>query len=76
MIYLSNRGTMILPAELRITYDDGTNETVRLPVEMWNLGPRFAYRVSASKRVQRVEVDPRRVLPDLQRANNSWVRTP
>ncbi|HET9683881.1 MAG TPA: hypothetical protein VFP15_07255, partial [Gemmatimonadaceae bacterium] len=70
------RGTMTLPAELRITYDDGTAESVRLPVEMWNLGPRFAYRVSSSRRVRRVEIDPRRVLPDLQRANNSWGRTP
>ena len=75
-IHLSNRGTMTLPAELRITYDDGTTETVRLPVEMWNLGPRFAYRVPSSKRVRRVEVDPRRVLPDQQRSNNSWVGTP
>jgi peptidase M1-like protein len=75
IIFLSNRGTMTLPAELRITYDDGTNESVRLPVEMWNLGPHFAYRVPSSRRVRAVQVDPRRVLPDLQRSNNSWEKT-
>jgi hypothetical protein len=76
VVHLSNRGTMTLPAELRLTYDDGTNEVVRLPVEMWNLGSHFAYHVGTSKRVRRVEVDPRGVLPDLQRANNSWDRSP
>jgi aminopeptidase N len=73
-VYVVNRGTMVMPAELRITYDDGTTDTVRIPVEMWNLGPRFAYRLPSRKRVRRVEVDPRRVLPDQDRANNVWER--
>lgn len=73
-VYVVNRGTMVMPAELRIAYDDGTADTVRLPVEMWNLGPRFAYRVPSRKRVRRVEVDPRHVLPDQDRANNVWER--
>jgi hypothetical protein len=73
-VYVVNRGTMVMPAELRATYDDGTADTVRLPVEMWNLGPRFAYRLPSRKRVRRVEVDPRHVLPDQDRTNNVWER--
>jgi hypothetical protein len=73
-VVLANRGTMVMPAELRLTYDDGTTETVRLPVEMWNLGGRFTYRLPSAKRVRRAEVDPRRVLPDLDRSNNLWQR--
>jgi hypothetical protein len=69
-VTLSNRGTMVLPAELRLTFDDGTSETVKLPVEMWNLGPRFVYHLGSKKLVRRAEVDPRRVLPDLDRGNN------
>ncbi len=73
-VRLANRGTMVMPAELRFTYDDGTSETVRLPVEMWNLGQHFTYRVPARKVVRQVEVDPRGVLPDVDRANNLWTR--
>jgi hypothetical protein len=72
LVVIVNRGTMVLPAELRLTYDDRRTETVRLPVEMWNLGPRFTYRLPAGRRVQRVEVDPRHVLPDVDRTNNVW----
>ncbi len=71
-VVLENRGTMVMPAELSLTYADGTSEVVRLPVEMWNLGSRFTFRVPGSKTVQRVEVDPRHVLPDVDRANNLW----
>ena len=69
-VFLSNRGTMTLPLEMELTYADGTTERVRLPVEMWNLGPRFAYRVRGGKRVTAVVVDPRGALPDTDRGNN------
>jgi Peptidase family M1 domain len=73
-VYLSNRGTMIMPAELAITFEDGTQTMVRLPIEMWNLGPKFTYRVAGTKRVTRAELDPRAMLPDIDRRNNTWPR--
>ena len=74
VIHLVNRGTMVMPAELAITFADGARSTVRLPVEMWNLGSRFDYQVPERKAVRRVEVDPRHALPDIDRGNNSWPR--
>jgi hypothetical protein len=69
-IFLSNRGTMTLPLEMDLMYQDGSTERIKLPVEMWNLGTRFAYRVKSGKPVARVVVDPRKVLPDVERSNN------
>lgn len=73
-IHLANRGTMVMPAELAITFADGGRDTVRLPVEMWNLGSRFGYRVPGGRRPTVVVVDPRAALPDVDRANNGWPR--
>jgi peptidase M1-like protein len=73
-VFLSNRGTMTLPLEMDLTYADGTTERVRLPVEMWNLGTAFAYRVRGGRRVTGVVVDPRGVLPDVDRKNNALTR--
>jgi len=73
-VFLPNRGTMTLPLEMELTYADSTAERVRLPVEMWNLGPRFAFRVRSGKPVKRVVVDPRKALPDIDRSNNTWSR--
>jgi hypothetical protein len=61
---------MTLPLEMEIGYGDGTSERVRLPVEMWNLGPRFAYRIEDGRTVSRVVIDPRQALPDMDRSNN------
>jgi aminopeptidase N len=69
-VYLSNRGTMTLPLEMEIGYTDGTTERIKLPVEMWNQGPRFAYRLRSGKAAKQVRVDPRHVLPDVDRTNN------
>jgi hypothetical protein len=54
-----------------LTFTDGSTERVRLPVEMWNQGSRFAYRLRSAKEVKRVVIDPRRVFPDVDRANNT-----
>jgi len=72
-IHLTNRGTMVMPTELAITYGDGTRDVVRLPVEMWNLGSRFTYRLPGARSAPvAVELDPRAVYPDVDRANNRW----
>jgi len=73
-VYLSNRATMVMPATLAITFSDGTTQDVKLPIEMWNLSDRFAYRVPGTKPVQRVVIDPHTALPDIDRTNNAWPR--
>jgi hypothetical protein len=73
-IVLASRGTMTLPLEMDVTYADGSTERIRLPVEMWNLGSQFTYRVQGGKSARRVMVDPRRVLPDVDRSNNQRSR--
>jgi hypothetical protein len=70
-VFLSNRGSMMLPLEMDLTFRDGSKERVRLPVEMWNQGSKFAYRLRSAREVSRVVIDPRRVLPDIDRANNT-----
>lgn len=69
-VTLENKGTMQLPVYLKLSYADGTTESVTLPVEMWNLGPRYVYRVARGKRVVKAEIDPGSTLPDTDRSNN------
>ncbi len=73
-IFLTNRGSMTLPLEMDVSFSDGSTERIRLPVEMWNQGSRFAYRLRMNKPVKRVVIDPRGVLPDVNRGNNSYSR--
>lgn len=73
-VHLTNRLAMVMPLELKLTYADGSNDVIKLPVEMWNLGDRFRYQPPNGKKVTRAEIDPRGALPDQDRANNVWPR--
>ena len=73
-IRLESLGDMVMPVELEVAGADGTSETVRLPVEMWKLGPEYTYRVPSGREVVRVTLDPRNVYPDDDRTNNAWSR--
>ena len=71
-IVLVNKGSMVMPLEMEVTYAGGVRETVQLPVEMWNQGPRFFYRLPGTRTVSAVEIDPRERMPDTDRGNNVW----
>ncbi len=74
LIYLSSRGQMVMPVTLELRFTDGSSETRALPVEMWYLGSRFTYRAATTKPIVGVVVDPKRIYPDIDRANNEWRR--
>ncbi|MFQ5702721.1 MAG: M1 family metallopeptidase [Gemmatimonadales bacterium] len=69
-IVLSNRGEMVMPVEMKITFASGRTELIKLPVEMWNQGPRFSYRIEGAESIRSVELDPDHALPDTDRRNN------
>src|SRR5213593_3147648 len=71
-MFLSNRAQMVMPVTVELAYADGTKETRALPIEMWNLGSRFTARFATRKPVVAVTVDPTRIYPDIDRANNRW----
>jgi len=73
-VLLRSRGGLLMPAELLIEFADGSSDTVRLPVEMWKLGPDFTYRRHGEHAPTRVTLDPRGVYPDDDRANDVWPR--
>ena len=69
-VVLVNKGEMQLPLFLKVTYADGSTESLTLPVDMWNQGPRFTWRARNAKRIVKAEVDPEGRLPDADRGNN------
>ncbi|MDT8435866.1 MAG: M1 family metallopeptidase [Gemmatimonadota bacterium] len=73
-VHLRSRGRMLMPVELRLTWADGGADILRLPVEMWKLGPDYVFRGPPGRVLAAVELDPRGVLPDDDRSNDAWKR--
>lgn len=67
-VTLVNKGQLVLPVTVEVTYTDGSVSRWRLPVETWESRSQFVWR--AEKPVARVVLDPDKALPDDDRSNN------
>lgn len=72
LITVENNGDMPMPVELLVTYNDGTKETIKLPVEIWHRGNVWSHLLKTDKQVKRVVVDPDKMLPDVNVLNDAW----
>jgi hypothetical protein len=69
-IYLRNAQRMPMPVELEVRLRNGTSRRIKLPVEIWFGGNRYAAVVPGD--VVGVTVDPDGIYPDVSRDNNRW----
>lgn len=75
-LVLENRQRMVMPVVLGVTYDDGSTETRRIPVEAWARTDSFPVQWdSGGRSITRLELDPERWLPDIDRDNNLFEAT-
>ena len=72
LITVENKGKMILPVIIQIIQAGGQSETIQLPVEIWQRGGIWTFLYPSSKKIEKLNLDPENVLPDINRKNNSW----
>ncbi len=65
---------MPMPAPVRVTYTDGSTEEKTAPVDPWLEGETSQSLEFPAGEVQRVEIDPERFLPHLDRTALVWER--
>ena len=67
-------GRLPMPVIAEVSYDDGSVERRRLPVEAWatrSVAP-MRWRVPEGRELVRVRLDPEAMLPETDRENNVW----
>jgi hypothetical protein len=69
-ITLENLGQMVMPVTVLVKETNGKEQRIDLPVEVWQRGPEWTFRVSTTSKIADVIVDPDRKLPDVNRKNN------
>ncbi len=72
VVVLSNNGEIPMPVLIEITYEDGEKERRMLPVEIWFKGNTWNHLLKVDKKVTSVEIDPDKVVPDINLANDKW----
>ncbi|MDP2583474.1 MAG: M1 family metallopeptidase [Candidatus Palauibacterales bacterium] len=71
-VTVENRGSAVMPVLLRLTLEDGSTIEARWPAGVWASTRRVTRVVTVPGTVTRVELDPRHLLPDVDRKNDVW----
>lgn len=72
LITVENDGQIPMPVQLQVIYADNTSENINLPVEIWQRGDSWEHLLKTTKQVQRVVLDPNKMLPDVNPLNDTW----
>src|SRR5690348_4069954 len=71
-INIINLQKMALPATIEITFKDNSVKIIQLPVETWLQSAVYTIQLQTTQPVQSVIIDPKNLLPDMDRRNNVW----
>ena len=70
-ITLENLGQMVLPVSVLIKESNGKEQKIDLPVEVWQRGKEWTFKVNTTSKITDVILDPDKKLPDVNRKNNT-----
>ena len=77
VVDLENVGGLVMPVILRVNFEGGTSETIRLPAEIWRKNSKRISRMIVSKQeIATIELDPQLETADTNRQNNFWPPKP
>ena len=72
LITLVNKEKMAMPVDLLITQENGTTETLHLPVNVWQRGGVWKFKYPSTSAIKSIVLDPIHELPDIDLKNNVW----
>lgn len=71
-ITIANLDKLVMPVVVQLTFNNGSNQRIQLPVETWFQHTSYAFSVPVTAAVTAVTIDPDQMLPDANRQNNVW----
>ncbi|MFY7887660.1 MAG: M1 family metallopeptidase [Spirosomataceae bacterium] len=72
IITIENLDKMAMPAIVDVEVAGGTKERIKLPVEIWQRGATWTFKVNTTAPIKSVIIDPDHVFPDFNSKNNTW----
>jgi hypothetical protein len=77
VLNLKNKGGLVMPVIIRMEFEDGTFEDVRIPVELWRLNDKEVKKtLVTTKKVAKFKLDPYHEIPDIDTSDNTFPKEP
>ena len=72
-LHFSNQGGLVMPVIIEWTFDDGTTEIQKIPVEVWRQNEnKFSKVFVKEKEVTAIRIDPFKETADIDTSDNNW----
>ena len=72
LITIVNKQQLPMPVMVKVEPSRGEPIELQLPVEIWQRGDSWTFKVHSTSELKSVQLDPKSLLPDLDRTNNVW----
>lgn len=72
VVTIINLDRMAMPVTIAYETINGTKGVLKLPVEIWNNTATWKVKLPTTEKLARVVLDPDKILPDINFANNTW----
>jgi len=72
LVTIENVEQMAMPVILQYETESGAKETRKLPAEIWQNNTSWVVKLNTIEKIKSVIVDPEKVFPDINYANNKW----
>lgn len=76
LITVVNNEQMVLPVPLLIEQENGTSDSLTLPVEIWQRGGSWTFHYPSTSPIKKVIIDPDHDYPDVNPENNTFTAAP
>ena len=77
VVNLKNKGGLIMPIIIKMEFEDGTSEDVRIPAEIWRLNDKEVKKtLITTKKVAKFKLDPYHEIPDIDTSDNAFPKEP
>ncbi len=74
---IKNKGGLVMPVIVKLEYEDGTEEVMRFPAEIWRKNDvQITKTIPTTKRVKKFVLDPYLEIADIDTSNNAFPREP
>ncbi|WP_301923721.1 M1 family metallopeptidase [Ferruginibacter sp.] len=72
IVTIANLDQMAMPVTIAYETVSGKKDIIKLPVEIWNNTNVWKVKLPTTEKLVSVVIDPKKVFPDMNFANNSW----
>jgi len=75
-VVFEQKGELVMPIVVKLTYKDGTNKRIIYPAKVWRFNDKEVSKmIPSDQEIVKIELDPENLTADIDMSNNNWPKS-